>query len=137
ARRRPQDIRSTSARDVAHDALVTDSSASNAGEKHAMGTQDLLMRAVVALVPACMVFTGSLVLLIKGVTPSSFLQLLGATSFVVVVLAHVCEALHLFPSMGWGLERSPGHYLDLLSAVLGLICFPLGYLVHVLDPERR
>jgi len=102
-----------------------------------MGSQGSLTFALVALVPAYMLFTGSLALLVKGVAPSSFLQLFGATCLVVVVLAHVCEALRLFPSMEWGLERSPGHYLDLLSAVLGLTCFPLGYLLHVLNPERR
>jgi len=35
--------------------------------------------------------------------------------------------------MGWGLERSAGHYLDLGSAVLGLTSFPLGYLLHTLN----
>jgi hypothetical protein len=30
----------------------------------------------------------------------------------MVVLTHLCEALHLFPWMHWGLENSVGHYLD-------------------------
>jgi hypothetical protein len=77
----------------------------------------------------------SLVRRAKGL--SSFLQLLGAGSFVVVVLAHVSEALHLFSSMEWGLERSAGHYLDLGSAVLGLTSFPLGYLLHTLNLKTR
>ncbi len=101
-----------------------------------MESQALLMRALVAFVPACMLFTGSLALLVRGVTLSSFLQLLGATCLVIVVVAHVCEALHLFPSMGWGLEGSPGHYLDFMSAVLGLTFFPLGYLLHMLKPTQ-
>jgi len=50
----------------------------------------------------------------------------------VVVLAHICEALHLFPWMHWGDEHSVGHYLDLASAILGFTLFPLGYLLHVL-----
>jgi hypothetical protein len=54
----------------------------------------------------------------------------------MVVLAHICEALHLFPWTHWGLEHSVGHYLDLWSAVLGLILFPIGYLLHAL-PKRR
>jgi hypothetical protein len=49
---------------------------------------------------------------------------------VVVVLTHIGEALHLFPSMYWGQERSAGHYLDLLSAVLELTLFPAGYLLQ-------
>jgi len=51
---------------------------------------------------------------------------------MIVVLAHLCEALKLFPSMGWGLSASAGHYLDLGSAVLGLTLFPIGYLWHAL-----
>jgi len=34
--------------------------------------------------------------------------------------------------MGWGLEHSVGHDLDLSGAVLGLTLFPLGYAL-----ERR
>lgn len=28
----------------------------------------------------------------------------------MVVVTHICEALHLFPSMHWGLKHSAGHY---------------------------
>jgi hypothetical protein len=55
---------------------------------------------------------------------------------VIVALAHVFEALHLFPWMHWGLEASPGHYLDLSGAVLGLTLFPIGYLLHALATEH-
>ena len=91
-----------------------------------------LLKALAALVPACMLFSGSVVLFFRGKTVSSFLQLLGAGCLVVVVLTHVSEALHLFPWMHFGLEHSLGHYLDFGSAVLGLTLFPLGYLVHAL-----
>ena len=47
------------------------------------------------------------------------LLLLGFVCQLIVVFAHVAEELHLFPGMGWGLPDSPGHYLDLVSAVLG------------------
>jgi len=86
-----------------------------------------LLKAVVALVPACTLFSGSVVLLFRGKTVCSFLQLLGAGCLVVVVLTHVSEALRLFPWMHWGLEHSVGHYLDFWSAVLGLTFFPIGY----------
>jgi len=78
---------------------------------------------------------GSLVLQRKdcrGKTVCSFLQLLGAGCLVIVVLSHVFEALHLFPWMHWGAERSVGHYLNISSAVLGLTLFPTGYLLHAL-----
>jgi len=98
-----------------------------------MESQVTLMRALVASVPAGMLFAGALALFLRGKALSSLLQLLGAGCLVVVVLAHICEALYLFPSMEWGLERSAGHYLDLWSAVLGLTSFPLGYLLHTFN----
>lgn len=31
---------------------------------------------------------------------------------MVVILNDVCEALHVLPWMGWGLENSFGHYVE-------------------------
>ena len=92
-----------------------------------------LAKALVALVPTLMLLIGSIFLHLRGRTASSLLQVLGAGCLLVVVLAHVCEALQLFPSMHWGLEDSIGHYLDLWSVVLGLTLFPLGYLFYALN----
>lgn len=91
-----------------------------------------LVTAVVALAPVGMLFFGSVILFFRDKGVPSFLQLLGAACLAVVVLAHICEALHLFPWMHWGDEHSVGHYLDFGSAILGLTLFPLGYLLHVL-----
>jgi hypothetical protein len=88
--------------------------------------------ALLALVPASMLFAGSAVLFSWAKTVGSFLQLLGAACLVVVVLVHLAEGLHLFPWMNWGLKHSVGHYLDFWSAVLGLTFFPVGYLLHAL-----
>ena len=79
-----------------------------------------------------MLLVGSVTLLLRARALPSFLQVLGAGCLMIVVLAHLCEALKLFPSMGWGLSASAGHYLDLGSAVLGLTLFPIGYLWHAL-----
>ena len=46
--------------------------------------------------------------------------LAGIGFLVLVVLTHVAERWHFFPEMGWGLQHSPGHYLDLASAILGV-----------------
>jgi hypothetical protein len=79
-----------------------------------------------------MLFYGSVVLFSRGKTVNFFLQMIGAGSLTAVVLIHICEAIHLFPWMNWGLEDSLGHYLDFGSAVLGLTLFPVGYLLHAL-----
>ena len=92
----------------------------------------LLLKALVALLPASMLFSGSVILLFRVKTVCSLLQLLGAACLVVAVLTHVCEAVHLFPWMHWGLEHSVGHYLDFWSAIFGFTLFPIGYLFHAL-----
>jgi succinate dehydrogenase/fumarate reductase cytochrome b subunit len=96
----------------------------------------IFLKTLVALVPASLLFFGSIVLFRRGKTVSSFLQVLGATCLVVVVLTHVCEGLRLLPWMQWGLEHSVGHYLDFWSAALGLTLFPIGYLLHAVTNKR-
>jgi hypothetical protein len=88
--------------------------------------------AMLALVPVSALFAGSAILFLRGKTVASFVQLLGAGFLAVVVLAHICEALRLFPWMHWGLEHSVGHYINFWSGLLGLTLFPLGYLFHAL-----
>ncbi len=95
-----------------------------------------LLKALAALLPVGILFLGSLVLVSREKAVSSFLQKLGAACLAMVVLMHVCEALHLFPWMHWGSERSVGHYLDFWGAVLGLTLFPIGYLFHALAKRQ-
>jgi hypothetical protein len=54
-----------------------------------------LLRALVALVPAGMLLLGSATLLFRRSSLPALLQLLGSGAIVAVVLAHLCEALHL------------------------------------------
>jgi succinate dehydrogenase/fumarate reductase cytochrome b subunit len=93
-----------------------------------------LLKALVALVPVCMLLAGSAVMFLKTRTAPLFLQLFGAACLLTVVFAHIFEAL-LFPRMRWGNEQSVGHYLDLGSALLGFTLFPLGYLLHALRSD--
>ena len=64
-----------------------------------------LLKALVALVPAGILFVGSMLLFLRERILGSFLQLLGAGCLVIVVLTHLCEALHLFSGMQWGQEH--------------------------------
>ncbi len=97
-----------------------------------MAMNATLCIALLGLAPVSVLFVGSAILFFRGKSVASFLQLVGAGCLALVVLAHICEALRLFPWMHWGLEHSVGHYLDLWSAVLGLTLFPIGYLLHSL-----
>jgi hypothetical protein len=45
----------------------------------------------------------------------------GCGCLIVVALTHVAERLSILSVMGWGLPDSPGHYLDLSCAVLGIV----------------
>lgn len=66
----------------------------------------MLMRALIAFLPVSMLLSGSLVLFLKERTTFSLLPLLGAGCLVLVILAHVSEAVHLFSWTGWGRERT-------------------------------
>ena len=68
---------------------------------------------------------------------AAVLLLLGSGCLIVVVLAHVAEALHIFPSMGWGLPDSAGHYLDLVSAILGCALLLLGFRIALLAARNE
>jgi hypothetical protein len=65
------------------------------------------------------------------------LQLAGFLFLVVVVLTHVAEKLDLFPGMRWVLPDSPGHYLDLVSAVLGGTLLITGVIIALARRRRR
>lgn len=94
-----------------------------------------LLKALSLSVPVALLLSYSVVL-VRRKAPWSALQLIGSACLVIVVLTHVCEALHLFPWMGWGSARSAGHYLDLSGAVLGLTLFPTGYLLRAASRHR-
>ena len=92
-----------------------------------------LFKALLALVPTSLLLSGSTIMFFRRKTLLLLMQLVGASCIALVVLAHMCEALRLFPAMGWGLEHSAGHYVDFVDAVLGLTLFPAGYFLHALD----
>ena len=95
-----------------------------------------LLKALLALILVGVLFSWSVVLFFKGKTLCRLLQLLGAGCLVVVVLAHLSEALQLLPWMGWGSSHSVGHYLDFWSAVLGFTLLPIGFLCDVVAKRQ-
>ena len=89
-----------------------------------------LIKALVALLPACLLLAYSFGTLMKARTAGSSLQMVAAGCLVIVVFTHICEAMHLLPWMHWGEQHSVGHYVDLSTAILGVTLFPVGYLLH-------
>jgi hypothetical protein len=58
-----------------------------------------ILKALFALLPVLMLVSGATLLFVRGKSIASLLQLLGAGLLLLVVLAHLCEALDLFPAM--------------------------------------
>jgi len=94
-----------------------------------------LTKALVALVPTGMLLVGSTLQFSRRKGMAAIFQLIGAGCLVVVVIAHLCEALGWLPWMHWGLDNSVGHYIDLVVAIGGLALFPIGYLFGALRRE--
>ena len=59
---------------------------------------------------------------------ASLLLSAGCACLILMALTHVAERLHILPGMGWGLANSPGHYLDLFSAIAGAVLLLAGVL---------
>ncbi len=61
----------------------------------------------------------------------------GGVCWLIVVLTHVAERLQLMPGMGWGLSNSAGHYLDLISAVIGTLLVLAAFVVFLFSHRNR
>lgn len=92
-----------------------------------------LIRAVIDLLVMSMIGTVAGGAFLQTRATSSLLVLIGATGWGMVGVTHICEGLHILSWMRWGIEGSPGHYLNLTSLAVGLL-LPLGY---VLALRRR
>ncbi len=68
---------------------------------------------------------------------SRFSLFVGLACLATVVLTHVAEKFRVFPSMGWGLPQSPGHYLDPSSTVLGCASILLSLGLKIMARRKR
>jgi hypothetical protein len=66
-----------------------------------------------------------------------FMQFAGIACLAIVVLSHVAERFKMFPIMGWGLPDSPGHYLDLVSAIIGCASFSAGVIGYAIARRKN
>jgi hypothetical protein len=89
-----------------------------------------LLKALIGLLLIGVLLFRSITSLVKEKSARAVIQSLGAAFLMVVVFAHICEALGFFPSMHWGVPHSAGHDLDFWSAVLGVSLFLVGYLLR-------
>ncbi len=96
-----------------------------------------LLRALTAIAVAVLLFVWSARRQRRGAQLGRRLQTVGAIGLLTVAVAHLCESLRLFPRMGWGQAHSPGHYVDLSGAILGLTLTPVGYLLSRHASARR
>lgn len=64
-------------------------------------------------------------------------QLFGSALLLVMVLTHVAEHFRLLLTMHWGSSDSPGHYLDLTSAVGGVALLCGGFAMKLVNKFRR
>jgi hypothetical protein len=96
-----------------------------------------LIKGVIASIPVTAIFWYAMTVFAQRRSVWGAVQLTGAAGLVIVIVAHVCEALHLLPWFGWGQEHSVGHYIDLSGAVLGLVLPPVGYLLRRRQRQER
>ena len=87
----------------------------------------MLSRVIVISIPILIAFGASAIAFARERTPVALVQLAGAVCLLVVMFAHISEAFGLLPSMGWGQPNTPGHYIDLASAAIGVILLTVGY----------
>ena len=68
----------------------------------------IFTKAIAALVPTGMLLVGSALRFSRRKSTAAIFQLIGAACLMVVIIAHVCEALNWFPWMHWALSTASG-----------------------------
>lgn len=87
---------------------------------------------------------GSIVIVLCGALISDFLirkgraavtKFAGSILLLVMVFTHIAERFHLLMVMvmGWGRPDSAAHYLDLISAIGGIVLLCAGYAIRLME----
>ena len=95
-----------------------------------------LLKVLLVLAPTLLLLLSTAALYVRTKAAAALALALGAACLLVVVLAHICEALNLLLFMGWGVKVSIGHYIDLASAILGVALLAVGGLIHALSKHK-
>jgi hypothetical protein len=82
---------------------------------------------VVVLMGSVCVITGRTY--VRTRATGALLEAIGAAGLAMLGVTHLCEGLHILPWMRWGIDGSPGHYLNLASVAIGLTLLPIGYVL--------
>ena len=88
----------------------------------------MLYKLILIGVSVCIALGASIASYAEEKTAMALTQLVGAAFLLVVIFAHVSEAVGFIPSLGWGRPHTLGHYIDLVSAIAGAILLLIGYL---------
>ena len=89
-----------------------------------------VLKGLLALCASCVFFGVSAALFLTRRSLGSALQALGIGCFGVMTLTHVFETFSILPSLGWGQSHGPGHFIDLVAALLGVTLVTASFLMR-------
>jgi hypothetical protein len=95
-----------------------------------------VFKGLLTLGASCIFFGVSVALFLTRRSLGSALQAVGIGCFGVMALTHVFEAFSILPSLGWGQPHGPGHFIDLVAALLGVTLVTASFLVRPRDRRR-
>jgi|ERR1700732_5306949 hypothetical protein len=96
-----------------------------------------VLKGLLALVAACTFLGVSIVLFLTRRGLASALQAMGIGCFGVMALTHVFEEFSILPGLGWGQPHSVGHFIDLVTALLGVTFMTTSFLLWRRDQHRK
>jgi hypothetical protein len=96
----------------------------------------VVLKGLLALLAAGMFLTVSMAIFLTRRGLPAALQALGIGCFGVMALTHVFEAFSILPAFGWGQPHTMGHLIDLVAALLGVMCVTTSFLLWRRDQRR-